>query len=264
MTRAASSVPVLVYHSVARRSSWEFTIRPDLFEEHLRAIREQGFDAIPFRDVPAALASGRRAVAITIDDGLADAATNAAPVLLSLGLTATLFVPTAYVGDTARWLRGEERKRPMLSWGAVADLAGAGFEVASHGRLHLAVDVNPPELVRRDAAASKAELEGHLGHEVASFAYPFGYETPSARRAVRAAGFAQACSVGEFPARPRDDRWALPRLDVRASTTPEALLARINSHPSLASRGWRSAIKHTVRARRRWSGSARRTNGVPQ
>ena len=268
MTGAASSVPVLVYHSVATRSSWEFAVGPELFAEHLSAIREEGFEAIPFRDVPAALASGRRAVAITIDDGLADAATNAAPVLLSLGLTATLFVPTAYVGATAGWLRGEERKRPMLSWDALADLAQAGFEVASHGRLHLAADINPPDLIRSDAAASKAELEDHLGREVGSFAYPYGYETPSARRAVRAAGFAQACCVDEFPARPHADRWALPRLDIRGDTTTQALLARISCHPSLASRGWRSAMKHTLRARRRWSAStlsaAGRPDAVPQ
>ena len=74
--RARRTVAVLVYHSVAATTTPSFaklTVDPALFEEHLAALREQSLDVIPFSQVPAALAEGRRAVAITIDDGLADA-----------------------------------------------------------------------------------------------------------------------------------------------------------------------------------------------
>jgi len=252
-----TTVAVLAYHSVAAATTRSFaslTVVPALFEEHLAALREQRLAVIPFRDVPVALAAGRDAVTISIDDGFADAGQNAAPALLSHRLPATLFIPSGYVGGSSRWLRGEDGNRLMLSWASLADLAQAGFEIGSHGRMHLAADVNPHALVRRDARASMLELEDHLGREVRSFAYPFGYHAASGRSAVREAGFAQACAVGDLAARADDDRWALPRIQVRGGTTAETLLAMIRRRPSRVGRGWAHAKQSTWRAGRRWGG----------
>ena len=91
-------------------------------------------------------------------------------------------------------------------------------------------------LVEHDARASRLELEDRIGRAVSSFAYPFGYHSASGRRAVRAAGYRQACAVGDLPARPGDDRWALPRLQVWDDTTPEALVAMVTWRPPLATR----------------------------
>jgi peptidoglycan/xylan/chitin deacetylase (PgdA/CDA1 family) len=252
--RPPTTVAVLMYHSVAATTTSSFarlTVDPVLFAEHMAMLREQPFDVIPFGEVPRALAAGRDAVAISIDDGLADAAGDAAPLLLAHGLPATLFVPSGFVGGTASWLRGPDADRAMVSWSELDQLARAGFEVGSHGRMHLAADVNAPELVRRDAAESKFELEGRLGTDVTSFAYPFGYHTAGARRAIREAGFAQACAVGDLPACPGDDRWALPRLNVTAGLTAEALLAMISRPASRAARGWSRAKRSAWAAGRR-------------
>jgi len=217
-------------------------------------LREHGVDVIPFREVPAALAAGRGAVTITIDDGLADAATHACPALARHGLPATLFVPTAYVGATAAWLPGDDAWRPMCSWQAIADIARAGFEIGSHGHLHLAADINAPELVQRDAWISRMELEDHLGQAVSSFAYPFGYHAGPARAAVRAAGFAQACAVGDLPAHAGANRWALPRLQVLSHTKPEAVLKLVGRRATLPARSWAHSKQTVWRAGRRWAG----------
>ena len=248
------AVAVLVYHSVAATTTPTFgrlTVEPSLFGEHLAALGQEQADVIAVSEVPAALAGGRRAVAITIDDGLADAGESACPALARHGLTATLFVPTAFVGATASWLGGEDARRPMLSWAGLGDLAQAGFEIGSHSNRHLAADLNPPGLVRRDALVSRAELEKHLGRPALSFAYPFGYHSPGGRRAVREAGFEQACAVGDLPARAGDDRWALPRLQVNGGTTPEELLAMIRWLPSAAERGWAHLKQRAWHAGRR-------------
>ena len=236
-----ATVAVLSYHSIAADTTPSFaalTVNPSLFAEHMQALHEQNLDVIPFGEVPDALAARRSAVAISIDDGLADAAENACPVLARLGMTATLFVPTAYVDGNSAWLRGEDANRPMLGWATIDSLAEEGFEIASHGRLHLAADLNPAKLIERDARASRLELEDRIGRAVTSFAYPFGYHSASGRRAVRAAGYRQACAVGDLPARAGDDRWALPRLQVWADTTPEALVAMVTWRPLLATRAW--------------------------
>lgn len=265
------SVAVLLYHSIATvttRSFAKLTVDPVLFDEHLAALREQQVEVIPFSQVPAALADGRRAVAITIDDGLADAADSAAPALLRYGLPATLFVPSAFVGASAGWLPGEDGLRPMLSWPVLAELARAGFEIGSHSKRHLAADVNSPGAVRRDAAESRTDLEQQLGYAVLSFAYPFGYHSARARRAVREAGFTQAGVVGDLPARAGDDCWTLPRLQVGPGTEPEALLTMVGWQPSTLARSWAHGKQHIWHAGRVWAGwgppEARRIPVVPR
>jgi peptidoglycan/xylan/chitin deacetylase (PgdA/CDA1 family) len=269
---AQGTVAVLMYHSIATTTTpslARLTVDPVLFEEHLAALQEQPIDVIPFGQVPAALAEGHNAVAITIDDGLANAADAAAPALLRHGLPATLFVPSAFVGTSTSWLRGDDGKQPTMTWAAIADLAQAGFEIGSHGKLHVAADVNSPELIRHDAAASKTELEQRLGRPVPSFAYPYGYCTRRARQAVRDAGYAQACVVYDLPARSRDDRWTLPRLQVDNQTSPEALVAMVRWQPRAVTRYWVHAKQHVWRTGRRLGAGwgppeARRMVAIPQ
>jgi peptidoglycan/xylan/chitin deacetylase (PgdA/CDA1 family) len=254
---AHGTVAVLTYHSIAVQTTGAFarlTVDPALFDEHLAVLREHGLDVIPFREVPAALAAGRDAVAITIDDGFSDAADNACPALTSHGLPATLFIPTAYVGSASGWLPGDDAWRPMCSWDAIADLARAGFEIGSHGHRHLAADINSPQLVQHDAWVSRIELEDHLDHAVTSFAYPFGYHARSARAAVRAAGFARACALGDLPAHAGADRWALPRLQVLSHTSPEDLLRLVRRRATAPARGWANSKQSIWRAGRRWAG----------
>jgi peptidoglycan/xylan/chitin deacetylase (PgdA/CDA1 family) len=251
------SVAVLMYHSIATETTSSFarlTVDPSLFDEHLAALREQQLDVIPFGEVPSALDAGRQAVVITVDDGLADAADGAMPALLRHGLPATFFVPSAFIGTRASWLRGEDAMRPMLSWSVLDDMARAGFEIGSHGKWHLAADLNDQELVQRDAVESRAELEQGLGRAVPSFAYPFGYHGAKARRAVRETGFAQACIVSELPVQEGDDRWALPRLTVAQGTTTEALLAMIRSRPTSVNRHWTHSKQRVWHVGRRVAG----------
>ncbi len=105
MPPAPRGISILMYHSIARTSTASFrrlTVDPVLFDEHVAALLDAGCQLVCVGDVPALLSAGGTAdqgpaVAITIDDGLADAA-SAADALLARGVPATLFVPTGYVG----------------------------------------------------------------------------------------------------------------------------------------------------------------------
>jgi hypothetical protein len=67
-------------------------------------------------------------------------------------------------------------------------------------------------------------LEDGLGREMAAVAYPFGYHSRRVRRAARAAGYTFGCAVGNLCAHADSDRWAIPRLTVKA--TADGVLLR--------------------------------------
>jgi peptidoglycan/xylan/chitin deacetylase (PgdA/CDA1 family) len=84
-------------------------------------------------------------------------------------------------------------------------------------------------MAREEIAQSKLMLEDHLGMEIHSFAYPFGYSSPAVRQLVRDAGFTSACAVKHALSSATSDPFALARLMVYADTSVDALATLLNS-----------------------------------
>lgn len=109
--RDGREVRILAYHRVfdiAKESDFPFD--PELISASTANFKDQiqhvatHFVPITCADLLAAIDSGRslprRAIIITFDDGYADNYTHAFPVLRSLGVPATIFLATAYIGGT--------------------------------------------------------------------------------------------------------------------------------------------------------------------
>jgi peptidoglycan/xylan/chitin deacetylase (PgdA/CDA1 family) len=116
--RNLASMPmvVLIYHRVCElpHDPQKLAVRPDRFAAHMRALRE-AFDVLRFEQEWPALR--RPAVAITFDDGYADNIENALPILESVGVPATFFIATGYVGS-GREFWWDELERVLLHGGA--------------------------------------------------------------------------------------------------------------------------------------------------
>lgn len=68
-------------------------------------------------------------------------------------------------------------------------------------------------------ARSKRLLEDHLGQEVGSLAYPYGYQTARLRQVAREIGFTSACAVRHAKSSMIEDPFCLARLRVHADTS---------------------------------------------
>ncbi len=93
---------LLLYHRVASLGAdpFELAVHPDRFAahvEHLERLRA----TVPLQE--AADSPESRGIAITFDDGYADNATLAAPLLAEVGLPATWFITTATLGRRRFW-----------------------------------------------------------------------------------------------------------------------------------------------------------------
>ena len=135
---------VLLYHRVARleRDPHGLAVAPERFAAHCDILRRR-FDVTPLRHANPT----RRQVAITLDDGYADNALEAMPILASAGLPATFFITAARIGA-----RGEawwDRLEHMVLGSAPAAEA-LEFEIA--GR-HLWVDLRSRAARERAHAA---------------------------------------------------------------------------------------------------------------
>ena len=112
-----------------------------------------------------------RAVVLTFDDGYADFYTHAFPVLLGYGFTATVFLPTDYIGKGRAGLRGKQH----LTWDQVRELAAADITFGSHTVGHRQLyDLKPGE-IQYELSASKQAIETQLNHLATQ---PF-YQSPS-------------------------------------------------------------------------------------
>jgi peptidoglycan/xylan/chitin deacetylase (PgdA/CDA1 family) len=259
-------VPILMYHSISTSASSKFlpwTITPTRFAEQLAFLREQGYTALTVSDFAGLLAGGQatapeRPVVITFDDGFADFAECAVPLLAANQMRATIYIVTSTVGGTSRWLAAEgEGQRPMLSWDEIAALPASVVEIGAHSHTHPQLDTLSLTAADREIRTSKAILEDHLGREISSFAYPHGYHGPQVRRMVQDAGFSSACAVKHAMSSLQDDRFALSRIIVYRDQTIERFTSLLSGETlRVAPQGeriqtvlWRVVRRTLLRAR---------------
>ncbi len=98
---AGARLLVLIYHRVRAEPDAMFPDEPDarMFREQMTVLAED-FRVLPLGEALSLQGRGKlpaRSVAVTFDDGFADNATEALPILRDLGLPATFFIATGYL-----------------------------------------------------------------------------------------------------------------------------------------------------------------------
>jgi peptidoglycan/xylan/chitin deacetylase (PgdA/CDA1 family) len=243
-----AGIPILLYHSISDHADSEnlpFTVSPAAFAEHVDVIASSGLSVLTVGQLLAARRGGSKlngcTVVITADDGYTDTRDVFAETVLAAGLSATVYISTGTIGQ-------EVGGKEMLSWSAARDLAAMGIEVGSHGHHHLQLDTRPRWRVAEELQISREQLEDQLGQPSETFAYPYGYHTPKILDLVRRAGFQSACAVKNALSHEDDDVFALSRLTITRTVTPEMVAALLRGEASLAprrrhltTRAWRVA-----------------------
>jgi peptidoglycan/xylan/chitin deacetylase (PgdA/CDA1 family) len=184
LRRQPAGIPILMYHSISEnsevhRSAYFHTCTaPQVFREHIELLARDGYKTIGLGEAVRKLEEGTRTteklVVLTFDDGYEDLYTEAFPILSAHGYTATVFLPTAFIGDSPRQFNGAT----CLTWGQVRELKSAGIEFGSHTVTHPQLTTLPAAEVQRELRSSKLEIQDRLGAQVASFSYPYAFPEP--------------------------------------------------------------------------------------
>lgn len=106
-TTSRNCLTTLIYHRVVARPDELFPEIPSVarFRWQMELLRRH-FSVLPLDEAAARLAAHTlpsRAVCITFDDGYADNATVALPILRDCALTATFFVASSFLSDGCMW-----------------------------------------------------------------------------------------------------------------------------------------------------------------
>ena len=243
--------PVLMYHSISGdsesdvRTYYRVCTDSERFREQMQWLKDNGYHGVT---LSAGLAwpnsvngkqckthclrpptSDLRPVAITFDDGYHDFYTTALPILRRHNFSATVFLPTAFIGQEPQNFKG----RACMTWDEVRESAKAGIEFGSH-------TVNHPKLyelglpqIRAELKESKTAIENELGQPVRSFAYPYAF--PSADRAfvksfvelLKETGYDCNVTTKIGLAGKNDDPFTLKRLPVNSADDEALFLAKL-------------------------------------
>ncbi|MEU5656150.1 polysaccharide deacetylase family protein [Streptomyces sp. NPDC047737] len=221
--RAASRIPVLLYHAVMDdppRWIAEFTVTPRQFADQLDAIATGGRTPVTLGALAAHLVGREplpeRPVVLTFDDGFADLPGPTAEALAGRSMPATAYLTTGALKGGAGSLLPPA---PMMSLRQAPLLEQYGMEVGAHTVSHAQLDTLSGSAVRSELVESREALEDVLGHEVTHLAYPHGYNSATVRRAARAAGYESAVAVRHALSSGRDEPYRIARLILRRSHT---------------------------------------------
>lgn len=218
-------VPILMYHVIApapvSADYPELFVAPDRFEAQMRALARAGFHGVTLDRAVAAWDGTarlpRRPVVVSFDDGSLGQATRAAPVLRRLGWPGVLNLEVKNLGPDGMPVHLARR------------LVRSGWQVASHTVDHPDLTAVDATQLRTELTTSRARLRQLFGGRVDAFCYPSGRFDASVQAAVRKAGYRSATTTLPGTATRTNDRFALPRVRVNGTTTPEALVRDVAS-----------------------------------
>jgi len=216
---------ILTYHSVDSSGS-PISIDEAAFRAHVRWLVSGTVRVVPLAQITSPEA-GNEAVALTFDDGFANFADAAWPLLRERGLPATLFVVSGHVGGTNAW-GGRDAAGiptlPLMDWDGIARAVAEGVTVGAHTRTH-------PDLRAVSDAALEDELGGaaeaiaeHTGVRPDAVAYPYGGVSDAVGGAA-ARHFRQGCTTELRLLTDMEPPLLLPRLDAYYLRDPGRLEA---------------------------------------
>ena len=237
-TLSTRRVPILAYHRIADEGpealrTWR--VDPDMFEQQLRMLRENGFYSVTSREIlkhrEAGLPLPGRPIHFTFDDAYQDFADTAWPLLKAYGFTAEVFVVTDKVGQTSDWDISLQGNAPLMNWDTIEALHKEGVVFGSHLQTHTPASNLSSIALLHETVNSRAALEKHLGVPVVSIAAPYGSIGERYNRMLEAAGYRFGVSCEWGPADISSNPYIMPRVEVDGHW-PMTEFARMLSLPA--------------------------------
>jgi peptidoglycan/xylan/chitin deacetylase (PgdA/CDA1 family) len=218
-------VPILMYHVVSAPplgvAYSELWTPQETFRGTIALLVRSGYRGVTLGQVWKAWHGGpglpAQPVVVSFDDGYLSHLTHAKPILRAAGWPGVLNLEGKNIGPG-----GLTRRQ-------VRTLIAAGWEIDSHTLTHPDLRTLDDASLARELAGSRALLRRTFAVPVAFFCYPAGRYDARVQAAVRAAGYRAATTVEPGIASASDNPYALPRIRVNGTDSPQTVLRNVRA-----------------------------------
>lgn len=226
-TPPPAAIPILMYHYVrtvdrtADPLGFQLSVTPAQLAAQLDWLARQGYTTVTMETAARCLQGEHLcppgSIALTFDDGYADAYSAALPLLQQHGFVATFYIVSSFIGWPG-----------YMDWSELADLHAAGMEIGAHTVHHRDLTTLSTESASAEIALSGQHLADGLQIEIHSFCYPAGKFNASVAALVREAGFMSATTT--IQSHDQHDLYALPRLRIYGDLTQASFEALVQAY----------------------------------
>lgn len=185
-------IPILMYHSISDDPEdgihpyYRINTSPKRFAEHMQFLDDNNYKVIDLSEavkiisetsasphIPTSHHSNipQKKVVLTFDDGYRDFYVKAFPILKKYGFSATVFLPTAFIGSKRSGLKDKEH----LTWDEVVELYREGITFGSHTVTHQPLKILKGVEIKYEIEKSKEIIENNISNRVESFSYPYAF-----------------------------------------------------------------------------------------
>ncbi len=167
----------IMFHAIGEAQS-EYVTSAARLRDQIGFLKDH-YPTVRLSEAPRILADPHSlpCVALTFDDAYTSFIEQAVPVLDSLGVPSTLFVPTGYLGKTNLWdwPSGQMPKLSIMTEAQLRELGSAAqIDIGSHSVNHRSMRGLSLAEMKREAVESRTVLDSLLGRRTTLFAYPYG------------------------------------------------------------------------------------------
>ncbi len=212
-------IPILMYHYVsvpppdADAIRLDPSVTPQAFDEQMAFLKYQGYNTVRVSDIAEHLLFGaplpEKPIALTFDDGYADAPEFVLPILKKYGMVGTIYVIPGFI---------ENKKNGYATWKQLQEMAAAGMEIGSHTVDH--PDMRGRTIAYQNAqiAGSKQMIEARIpGVVVKTFVYPSGKYDGTTIAVLRLSGYLGALTEIQGVRQSNEDIFEMRRVRIRGS-----------------------------------------------
>ncbi len=167
-------MPILAFHNIDNHFHPGINAySPRRLRDLISTLQDTGNTFIKLSDYVGNDPSPRK-ISVTFDDGFESFYENAFEILTDLSVSATIFIPAAYIGKPNSWdYTSLFRKSNHLSATRIRNLASKNMEIGSHGHTHTNLRQLSDRLLKIELERSRKTLEDITGKKVRFLSYPF-------------------------------------------------------------------------------------------
>ncbi len=227
-----TKVPILLYHRFGATASDSMTITTDVFESHIRYIRDNGYTVIPLRHLidyhqGKSRTLPQNPVVIVADDGHISVYKEMLPIVKKYRIPVTLFIYPSAVSNASY----------AMTWDQLRELKKTGlFDLQSHTYWHPNFNIERRrlsaeeynKLVDMQMSKSREKIRKELDVHVDMLAWPFGIYDEALLLKAKDAGYSAAFTIERQHASKSFDIMALPRYLMTQRDTGKTFEAIIN------------------------------------